>query len=85
MSRPRRLCVPSSSVRHGPVVNDAARSPFKDRLMMTTAIGVLAVRPRYQPSRLVILASAPPALMLTFTASSMGSLKGTSIRSNPFK
>lgn len=37
-----------------------------------------------QPSRVLILASVPPALMATFTASSMGSLKGTSMRSNPF-
>ncbi len=36
------------------------------------------------PSMLLVLVSAPPALMATFTASSIGSLKGTSIRSNPF-
>jgi len=36
------------------------------------------------PSMLFVLVSAPPALMATFTASSIGSLNGTSIRSNPF-
>src|SRR2546428_5519256 len=33
---------------------------------------------------LLVLVSAPPGLMATFTASSIGSLNGTSIRSNPF-
>jgi len=31
-----------------------------------------------------LLASGPPGVMATLTASSIGSLKGTSIRSNPF-
>jgi len=31
----------------------------------------------------LVLVSAPPAFMATFTASSIGSLKGTSIRSSP--
>jgi hypothetical protein len=39
---------------------------------------------RHQASILLVLVSAPPGLIATFTASSIGSLKGTSIRSNPF-
>jgi hypothetical protein len=35
-------------------------------------------------SILLVFVSSPPALTATFTASSIGSLKGTSIRSNPF-
>jgi hypothetical protein len=35
------------------------------------------------PPALMVLVSAPPPLMATFTASSIGSLKGTSIRSRP--
>src|SRR5512139_457082 len=35
-------------------------------------------------SSFLVPPSAAPALMATFTASSIGSLKGTSIRSNPF-
>ena len=38
----------------------------------------------HQASILLILVSAPPALIATLTASSIGSFKGTSIRSNPF-
>jgi len=38
----------------------------------------------HQASISLVLVSAPPALMATFTASSIGSLKGTSIRSRPF-
>jgi len=37
-----------------------------------------------QPLRTSVLTSATTALIGTFTASSIGSLKGTSIRSNPF-
>jgi hypothetical protein len=40
----------------------------------------------YRSDRLaghVVLVVAPPVLMVTFTASSIGSLKGTSIRSSP--
>jgi len=37
----------------------------------------------HQASIFLVLVSAPPALMATFTASSIGSLKGTSIRSRP--
>ncbi len=37
----------------------------------------------HQGSIFLILVSAPPALMATFVASSIGSLKGTSIRSRP--
>ena len=37
----------------------------------------------FLPSIVLVLVSAPPALMATFTASSIGSLKGTSIRSRP--
>src|ERR1035441_9022483 len=37
-----------------------------------------------QPSIALALVSAPPALMAIFTAPSIGSLKGTSIRSRPF-
>ena len=37
----------------------------------------------HQASIVLVLVSAPPALMATFTASSIGSLKGTSIRSRP--
>ena len=36
-----------------------------------------------QPSIVLVLVSAPPALMAIFTAPSIGSLKGTSIRSRP--
>ena len=50
-----------------------------------------AAPPKHQSLRLrghqalifLVLVSAPPALMATFTASSIGSLKGTSIRSKP--
>ena len=38
----------------------------------------------HQASILLVFFSAPPALMTTFTASSIGSLKGTSTRSRPF-
>ncbi len=38
----------------------------------------------HQASIVLVLVSLPPALMATFTASSIGSLKGTSIRSRPF-
>ena len=44
----------------------------------------LAAAGRAPPAAIVlVLVSAPPALMATFTASSIGSLKGTSIRSRP--
>ena len=36
-----------------------------------------------QPSIILVLVSAPPALMAIFTAPSIGSLEGTSIRSTP--
>ena len=36
-----------------------------------------------QPSIVLVLVSAPPALMAIFTAPSIGSFKGTSIRSRP--
>jgi hypothetical protein len=40
---------------------------------------------RAPPAAIVlVLVPAPPALMATFTASSIGSLKGTSIRSRPW-
>jgi len=37
----------------------------------------------HQVSIVLILVSAPPALVATFTVSSIGSLKGTSIQSRP--
>src|SRR2546427_9422917 len=47
--------------------------------------GVTSVRiAGHEALILLVLVSAPPGLMATFTASSIGSLKGTSIRSNPF-
>src|SRR2546427_3075223 len=47
--------------------------------------GVASVRiAGHEALILLVLVSAPPGLMATFTASSIGSLKGTSIRSNPF-
>src|SRR5438034_10456954 len=51
----------------------------------TLDAGVASVRiAGHEALILLVLASAPPGLMATFTASSIGSLKGTSIRSNPF-
>src|ERR1700694_5629143 len=51
----------------------------------TTSPGSLVYKPNnltgHQASIDLILVSAPPALMGIFTASSIGSLKGTSIRS----
>ena len=52
-----------------------------------TSPGCLVYKPNnltgYQALIFLVLVSAPPALMATFTASSIGSLKGTSIRSRP--
>ena len=52
-----------------------------------TSPGCLVYKPNnltgHQASIVLVLVSAPPALMATFTASSIGSLKGTSIRSRP--
>ena len=53
----------------------------------TTSPGCLVYKPDNltgHPATIVlVLVSAPIALMATFTASSIGSLKGTSIRSRP--
>ena len=50
------------------------------RFGLCTWLELLHVRP---PSIVLVLVSAPPALMAIFTAPSIGSLKGTSIRSSP--
>ena len=47
------------------------------------AITPLCQSTGHQAPIILVLVSAPPALMTTFTASSIGSLKGTSIRSRP--
>ena len=50
------------------------------RFGLCTWLELLHVR---SPSIALVLVSAPPALMAIFTAPSIGSLKGTSIRSSP--
>ena len=50
------------------------------RFGLCTWLELLHVR---SPSIVLVLVSAPPALMAIFTAPSIGSLKGTSIRSSP--
>jgi len=58
-----------------------------NEITRTTGPGSLVYKPNnltgHQASIGLILVSASPALMATFTASSIGSLKGTSIRSRP--
>ena len=65
---------------------DPARK-LKDETTRTTSPDSLVCKPDnltgHQASIDLILVSAPPALMATFTASSIGSFKGTSIRSRP--
>ena len=58
-----------------------------NEITRTTSPDSLVYKPNdltgHQASIDLVLVSAPPALMATFTASSIGSLKGTSIRSRP--
>jgi hypothetical protein len=73
--------------RHEAIVLDnESNIPESDimAIMRETSVGreKLAVF-GIQPSIVLVLVSAPPALMAIFTAPSIGSLKGTSIRSRP--
>ena len=60
----------------GPVLLKRLEELLADKLGANESTG-------HQALILFALASAPPALIATFTASSIGSLKGTSIRSSP--
>src|SRR3989304_1200272 len=87
----RRVCIGQTServsgFRHAFASQemDTARS---DDTLTIPAPACLVYKPNnltgHEGSIIFVLLSAPPALMATFTASSIGSLKGTSIRSRP--
>ena len=83
-----RICERSSFDMAPPLsrINERAASrsrPRREVCQLSRGRDAASAATLTVPSMLVVLVSAPPALMATFTASSIGSLKGTSIRSNP--
>jgi len=85
-----RSCTPAQQAQHGGrcVLRDgrpARREPHDDLGgCPPDGLPPPAGAGRVPPTAVVlVVVSAPPALMATFTASSIGSLKGTSMRSRP--
>src|SRR5208337_3924004 len=89
----RRLGILPQQLRTSPLfVHLRQRESLSQRVRQnettrTTSPDSLVYKPNdltgHQASIDLVLVSAPPTLMATFTASSIGSLKGTSIRSRP--
>jgi hypothetical protein len=69
------------------VLSPAGSTYCADDIERDNRPGCLVYKPDnskgHQAPVILALVSAPPALMATFTASSIGSLKGTSTRSRP--
>jgi|ERR1700682_2236457 len=81
------MSAPETGRALGVSIRTVFRPERSNETTRTTSPGSLVYKPNnltgHQASIDLILVSAPPALMGIFTASSIGSLKGTSIRSRP--